>query len=94
METKLIAMIVGVALVLATTATVYTQSALAVSSSSTGSGGSGTSGASGAAGTTDGQVAHGLATACSHSHAAEHNPHCGGQTPTGDVKPVEGWVRG
>jgi hypothetical protein len=83
METKLIAMVVGAVLVLATAATVYTQSALAVSSS-TGSGGSGTSGASGAAGTTDGHPAHGLANACSHSAAAEHNPHCG-QTATGNL---------
>jgi hypothetical protein len=38
--------------------------------------------ASNHAGVTDGQTAHGLATACSHSHAADHNPNCG-SAPTG-----------
>jgi hypothetical protein len=87
METKLIAMIVGVALVVAAAATIYTQSAFASSIT--------TAGAGATAGVRDGQTAHGLATACSHSAVAEHNTkHCGGQTPTGDVKPVEGWKRG
>lgn len=76
METKLMAMVLGVALVLAT-ATIYTQSAFAGA-------GSGGTGGKGASGVTDGQTAHGLATACSHSHAAAHNPHCG-SAPTGRI---------
>jgi hypothetical protein len=73
-----IAMIVGVALVLATAATVYTQSAFAGrTATNTNNGGN-----AGVAGTTDGQTEHGLATACSHTNVAAHNPHCG-QTPTG-----------
>jgi hypothetical protein len=72
METKLIAMIVGVALVFATAATVYTQSAFALGLGF------------GSNGVRDGQQAHGLANACTHSAVAEHNTkHCGGQTPTG-----------
>ena len=69
METKLMAMILGVSLVLATTA-VYTQTAFAIKVNNNGNG------------VTDGQPEHGLATACSHAAAAEHNPNCG-QTPTG-----------
>lgn len=83
METKLIAMVVGVVLVLAT---IYTQSVFALGRNNGGNGGNG---AVGGAGTTDGQPEHGLANACLH---APHNPHCG-QTPTGGVKPVEGWKR-
>ena len=73
MNGKLIAMILGVALVLATAA-VYTQSA---SATATPHGNNGN-------GVTDGQTAHGLATACSHSTAADNNPNCG-QTPTGGL---------
>jgi hypothetical protein len=95
METKLIALIVGVALVLAT-ATVYTQSASAVSQHNNcsddcaaiiGSGNgnhNGNGNGAGVIGGGDGQPAHGLANACSHSAAAEYNPHCG-QTATGNL---------
>jgi hypothetical protein len=85
METKLMAMVLGVALVLAT-ATIYTQSAFA----GAGTGGHGGKGANGA----NGQTAHGLTTACSHSNVAEHNPNCGSGGSAGGVlrvKPVEGF---
>jgi hypothetical protein len=77
------AMILGVALVLATIATVYTQTAFAAATGSKGgAGGPGDNKGSSSNGVTDGQTAHGLANACTHSAAAEHNPNCG-QTPTG-----------
>jgi hypothetical protein len=98
-------MIVGVVLVLATT-TVYTQSASAIGSQHNnctddcaaivGSGNgnhNGNGGGAGVIGGGDGQQAHGLATACSHSTVADNNPNCG-QTSPGHglrVKPVEGW---
>jgi hypothetical protein len=72
METKLIAMILGVALVLAT-ATVYTQSVFAHKSAG-----------GGFAKTDGGQTAHGPATAYSHTSVAQHNPNCGGTGPRGD----------
>jgi hypothetical protein len=93
METKLIAMVVGAVLVLAT-ATVYTQSASAVSQHNNcsqdcaaiiGSGNgnhNGNGNGAGVIGGGDGQQAHGLANACSHPNVAAHNPNCG-QTPTG-----------
>jgi hypothetical protein len=80
METKLMAMILGVSLVLATTV-IYTQTAFAIKVNNNGNG------------VTDGQQAHGLATACSHSTVADNNPNCS-QTSPGHglrVKPVEGW---
>jgi hypothetical protein len=81
MDSKLIAMVLGVALVLAT-ATVYTQSAFGSNLGSTGGSGNGN-------GVIDGQQAHGLANACSHSHAADHNKNCGQTSPGGlRVKPV------
>jgi hypothetical protein len=82
METKLFAMVLGVALILAT-ATVYTQSASATISQHNNCSddcNAGTTGTGGGNGVTDGQTAHGLANACAH---APNNPHCGGQTPTG-----------
>jgi hypothetical protein len=63
----MIGALIGVALVLATT-TVYTQSVSAVY---TGGGGS-----LGGAGTTDGQTAHGLATACANPTVGQINPNC------------------
>jgi hypothetical protein len=87
MRTKLIAMIVGVAIVLAT-ATVYTQSAFALGT--TGRGGGGPSGPpvlGGGNGVTDGQPEHGLANACLQAH---HSPPCGLQITTGDSGGVKG----
>jgi hypothetical protein len=79
MGTKLITMIVVVALVLAATATICTQPVLAVDLQSRQhiSHFSGINPGS----TTDGQPEHGLANACSHAH---HSPPCGVQTTAGD----------
>jgi hypothetical protein len=87
MDTKLIAMILGVALVLATAATVYTQLAFAAAAGGGGGGGGGGAGrgAGGGNGVTDGQTAHGLGNACSHPNVAAHNPNCG-QTATGAAR--------
>jgi len=89
-ESKLIAMIVGVVLVLATAATTYTQSALAAATA----GAAGASGGRGGTGTGNGVTGQHTPpiTSCSGSTAL-HNPNCNGGTPGGGlrVKPVEGW---
>jgi hypothetical protein len=82
METKLIAMILGVALVLATAMSAMTV-AIVVNTISQVHAVGDTGGIKGIrgealshAGVTDGQTAHGLATACSHPNVAEHHPNC------------------
>jgi hypothetical protein len=73
METKLIAMILGVALMLAATVTVYTQSAFAFAQG--GSGGDG--GNAAGAGVIGGQTTHGLIpTACANPTVDQNNQNC------------------
>jgi hypothetical protein len=75
-------MIVGVALVLATTVTIYAQSAFALRSNP--GCGDVLPCPPGGNGVRDGQTAPGLATACANPTAGQDNPNCNGGNPGGD----------